>query len=538
MKTVGKSRRVRHFVMFCLYALSGFFSALPMIHSGAISFLSPWIAPAIPVCCELYFIKNERKILVRAWARGVIFFWFYGAAVFSWFSGIYPLDYLGYNKAEAIFVIVLAQLFLPLLQAVFSAFVFVYAALMRKTGFFARHKIISYVGIAFVWAITEWVQTLSFLAVPWGRIAVGQAENPVLIQSVSLFGPYFIAFIAVLTAGFIAEAVSCVIRHSRATALKFLSFAVLVFFSNFIFGTVRIATADYSDEKTVKVAAVQGNIRFEDKFYGKEELILNTYRDLTVDAANDGAHLVIWPETAVPFDYESDEKYDFYLREVQKLSGADIVATYFKQTSEGLYNAVSTVTSDGISDTFYAKRHLVPFGEYVPYESFIEKVCPPLARFAAIDYPLAAGKEPCVFTVSSGKISSLVCFDSVFENLCREEILGGSQLLCISTNDSWFSGSEALRQHNLQAVLRSVESGRYTVRAANTGISSVISPTGEIITSLGDGERGYITADVKMLSEITLYEKSGNIIIPIGAAYAFTAVFVSVLRKKKYGNNN
>lgn len=536
MKKVGKSRVIGRFLSFFLYAFSGFLTALPLVFGKG--WIFAWLAPVPILYREFFIVDDGRHRYLRAWTRGLLYFWCYGFVAFSWFAGIYPIDYLGYGKWDAIIVIIMAMVLLPLIQAVCSAFVFVYIAAIKKTVFFTKHTVLSFFGTAFLWSVAEWCQTLTFLGVPWGRFAVGQAENRAIIQSISLFGPYFIAFIIVLTACFVANAACSLLLRKGRRALISIALAVLIFTANYGFGAVRIITANYDGADSVTVAALQGNILFEDKFYGKEDYILNTYRQLTASAAEDGAELILWPETAIPYDINSDEKYSQYLVELQEQTDTVIVASFFRQDGDKLYNSVCPVTEEGIGGQFYSKRHLVPFGEYVPLESFISAVCPPLARFAAIDYPLSAGDDPCVFQLPLGKISSLVCFDSIFEELCREGVCDGAQLICISTNDSWFSRSEALRQHNLQAVLRCVESGRFGVRAANTGISSVISPTGEIIASLGDGEQGYITGDVRMISDLTLYDKIGNIIVTVGIVFVLSTLVWASFRKKQNGNSN
>ena len=97
--------------------------------------------------------------------------------------------------------------------------------------------------------------------------------------------------------------------------------------------------------------------------------------------------------------------------------------------------------------------------------------------------------------------------------MIRDSVLNGAEIIAISTNDSWFSDSAALSMHNSQSVLRAVENGRYVVRSANTGISSIIDPMGRVVDSLGANREGYVTAEVNLRNDLTLYTRIGNVIV-------------------------
>ena len=139
-----------------------------------------------------------------------------------------------------------------------------------------------------------------------------------------------------------------------------------------------------------------------------------------------------------------------------------------------------------------------------------------------------------IMKTAGGKVGCLICFDSIYETLSLESVADGAELLCISTNDSWFSGSSALRQHNAQAQLRAIENNRYIVRSANTGISSIISSKGEIIDSVGDSKEGYAIGDVAYIQERTLYSLTGNMIVWLSLSFiAFTCVLAFIENKKR-----
>ncbi len=528
----------KSFLLFCLYALSGALSAISFIFPSL--WVIGWIAP-----CAVFFYEFSNSFTgdtyFRAWLRGICFFWFFGFLVFSWFLYLYPLDFLGFDPASAIGVITIASGGIPLLQSLSYSFVFVYIRFLRKRKMLIRHPFFSACLIAASWTVCEFLQTLTWAGVPWGRLAVGQVGCLANIQSASLFGSYFITFIMVFSAALISHGLILLKDSERKRALFSLSLALCVFLSNFAFGSLRIAFVEKSlDGEKITAAAIQGNIEFEDKWDDKITYTIEKYRSLSLEAAKKGADILVWPETAIPYDYYETTIIPDFFRTSAKDTGAEIIATSFMSDHgdiDTLYNTAMLIYPDGSADdAVYAKRRLVPFGEFIPMEKFIETVFPPLANMSAIEYPLTPGNKTALFDSSHGKIASLICFDSIYETLCLESVRDGANLIVISTNDSWFAKSPALAQHNAQAQLRAVENCRYTVRSANTGISSVISPTGKVISSLGDSKEGYVMGEVQMIEKNTLYTVIGNSFVVICAAVCLGTVTVFILLSLKEKN--
>ena len=164
-------------------------------------------------------------------------------------------------------------------------------------------------------------------------------------------------------------------------------------------------------------------------------------------------------------------------------------------------------------------------------EKFIKTVVPLLADLNARSADLDPGEGSNIIHTELGNIGGIICFDSIYEELSRASVLDGAQLLVISTNDSWFSDSAALSMHNRQSVLRAVENGRYVIRAANTGISSIISPTGEILDSLGALEDGIVVKDVYLRDSLTLYTRMGNVIVWLSVALYLAVISFDITRK-------
>lgn len=144
-------------------------------------------------------------------------------------------------------------------------------------------------------------------------------------------------------------------------------------------------------------------------------------------------------------------------------------------------------------------------------EWFIRTFLPIFLELNLIEDPLGEGTDANVFDTDLGKIGGIICFDSIFPALSVDSVRNGAELLVVSTNDSWFGDSGALRQHNHQSELRAIETGRYVVRSANTGVSSIITPEGEYLAEIPPLTEDYATAEVYMRSDKTLYTVIGDL---------------------------
>jgi apolipoprotein N-acyltransferase len=159
----------------------------------------------------------------------------------------------------------------------------------------------------------------------------------------------------------------------------------------------------------------------------------------------------------------------------------------------------------------------------------IETLVPPLADLSMLGEDIIEGEGTAIYEGELCNIGSLICFDSIYENLTLDTVRDGAELLVISTNDSWFLDSAGVRMHNAQAKLRAVESGRFIVRSANTGVSSIITPHGEILDYEDALIEGYVISDVSPINQRTLYSYVGNLIVWL----SFLFIVAAVLAQKK-----
>ena len=528
-------------VEYLIYAICGALMALPY-PVGSLWFVA-WIAFIPVIVLEYKRERNTKHPLLTAYRHGMAFFYPYGIVTLYWFAELYPLDFAGLTKGAALCVVILGIFGLSLLQAIFWSFMFVVNDLLIRKCRLVSSKALSIFVPAFLWVVFEWMQAQTWAGVPWGKLALGQSSLRALIQSSSILGPYFVSFVIILFASLCASAIMTIREHNVRSGVLSLAMALLLFASNLTFGLIRINAVESSDEgRTITAAAIQGNISSVDKWSGDSfSKTLEAYEEETRKAAEEGAELVVFPETVLPYTLLEFESLTDYVYDLALDNNVTIlVGAFYRNDSGNLENSIFLVGPDGtISDTHYSKRHLVPFGEFVPMRDIVMTLVPPLNDIGMLDDDLTPGTSSSLFDSGSGRLGSLICFDSIYEVLARDSAYDGAELLCISTNDSWFNDSAAVYEHNSHSVLRAVETGKYVVRAANTGISSVISSTGKVIDMLPPLVRGHVTAQVRLSDTLTVYDRVGNVIVPVCAVMTvLSAVWLTVKNKRSNGHNN
>lgn len=503
--------------------ISGLLTSLTLIITE-IGFLQ-WIS-LIPMALVLMrAAENSEKKLRRLYGMGVLFFLAYYAVSFHWFFYMYPLDFAGLSNGVSLAVVLLACLGLGLLQAVQSALLFLVYGLVARSSTIKNHKIIAPFLAASLWVIFEWWQTIGWWGVPWARMPLGQIDFILLVRSASLFGSYFITFIIVAVNFCLGLAIS----NGKIEKLGVIAAASL-FCLNLVLGLVITLSYKESGEK-VKVAAIQGNISSKEKWDIGLFETMDVYSTLTENAVKDGADIVVWPETALPCVLFDDMMLTNDVSELASSNDATIILSTFTEDEETFerYNSIIEVTRDGsFGEDIYSKQRLVPFGEFVPMRGLVSFLFPPLADIGMLDEDLTPGESSVIIESEYGKIGSGICFDSIYETVILNAARNGAEFIVISTNDSWFSDSAALDMHNSQSRLRAIETGRYVVRSANTGISSVIDPLGHVIGELGADERGYVIADITPRTQITLYTVIGNMIVYLCAAFVLFMIIIRV----------
>ena len=506
-----------------LLPLGGILFALTVILPQIGAF--EWIA-LIPALLTILPLTADHTVKYRRlYGMGLAFFWPFYAVNFHWFFYMYPLDFAGMSRAASAVVVTVACLGLSLFQALGASLLFPLMGVAVRGKWLSRYTILHPILFACLWTSLEWWQAHSgWSGVPWARLAIGQAESVIHLQSAALFGSYFVTFLIVTVNGLLTFMLLHPSKRTLCAAL-----AVGLFLGNLGFGAIRMASVR-NGETPIKVAAIQGNKgSLENWSSGSMAEVMEVYGDLSREAAENGAELIVWPETCIPANIDRQAWVYEYVTNLSRECGVPILCGLFTRVEEGSeadYNSIVAALPDGtVHGTVYNKRNPVPFGEFVPLRDLVMTVIPPLAEINTLAEDIPAGEDSVVFDLTCGNIGPLICFDSIYERNAFDSLANSAQILAVSTNDSWFTDSRGVWMHHAQSQLRAIETGRWVVRSANTGVSSVINDRGEVLESLPPLQTGYVLEEAYLSDRVTVYNAIGNVF-----AYACLALCaVSVL---------
>ena len=286
-------------------------------------------------------------------------------------------------------------------------------------------------------------------------------------------------------------------------------FGLLWGYGHFRLKTITRLMAD-SPEK--KVAIIQGAIEQSLKWEPTHlTFTLKTYQDLTREAARHEPWLTVWPETAAPFFFMRDPAGTDWLKQMVKATGRPLLfgAPAYERNGPDVYyyNRANLLDGQGELLGYYDKVHLVPYGEYVP----LRKYFPFFNKLTQASGDYLPGRKAKLLDLAGDKIGVLICYESIFPNLARSHAAAGADWLVVITNDAWFGHSSAPYQHFAQSVVRSVENRRAVIRAANTGISGVIQPTGRVTSIMDLDVRGVLMGSAPAMKIKTIYTAIGDV---------------------------
>lgn len=203
-----------------------------------------------------------------------------------------------------------------------------------------------------------------------------------------------------------------------------------------------------------------------------------------------GTDLVLLPETAVSKDYDEQLKEFSLISDFAATHGCTLVTGSFYLENGKDYNALFAYDKNGIASSPYLKQVLVPFGEKTPFAGIFHLDTMSECADERHTKPLAS---------DGMTIGSVICIESIFPSLVSRQKEQGAQIICVSTNDSWFGKSSAREQHYRHCIMRAVENRRYVLRAGNCGISAIISPTGEQLSVKSDKSKGAVWGKVTLI---------------------------------------
>ena len=378
---------------------------------------------------------------------------------------------------------------------------------------------------ALAYAIAEWLRGHILTGLPWNLPAYGWSASLSILQSAALFGAYGLSLLTVLFGAALAE----LFTQPRRIFLP--AVMAILFVLIFIAGTMRLI-ASPTDPAGVLVRIVQPNIPQDEKYVRR--LVTRNWRtlmDLSNKQATPSPSVIIWPEAAPPVLLQ---RAPTALDEITVLTGSErILITGNQRVVPGpsgrmdFYNSLYVFGHGGQLLATYDKFHLVPFGEYLPFEPLLNSLG--ITKLVGMPGSFSAGDGPRTLPIPGiPDVGPLICYEILFPGA----VIGGTRphWLINVTDDSWFGPWAGPRQHLLSARVRAIEEGLPVARAANTGISAMIDPDGRVIAELGLDHAGTIDAQLPRALPPTPYSRVGDLLFAI--LLALTAGGVWALGRK------
>ncbi|MBQ4037435.1 MAG: apolipoprotein N-acyltransferase [Clostridia bacterium] len=438
----------------------------------------------------------------RAFLRGWLFGFIYYALIYYWFLWLYPLDFAGLGNGESLFVVCLAWLGISLCHGMLFALPSLGVHLAARWRLPRAFRVFF---AAFLILCLQKITFLSDLAFPWVRVSLPLYRVPVLIQPLSLFGVDFLDFLVLAVNAAFAL---LLLSEGKKQRLVWGGIAVAILAADLLFGVVSL-TRPLKGER-VNVLSLQASAMFRE---GWTSSSLESYVAMTREETRPETELVVWPESAIITSLSKYGSLTEYLAALSKEVDSPILTGCFYGIEGKSANAAALLSEEGI-ESLYAKRHLVPFGEKMPYRAILTRLFPMLEELNILSADLYEGTEPTLFSCEKGQYGAIICFESLFPALTRDTVRSGAEMIVLVTNDSWYKDSPAAGQHLAHAVFRSVENGRSTVRSANSGISAVIDPQGRILSEMAALKVGALRESVLLQEELTLYTRLGDVFFP------------------------
>lgn len=454
--------------------------------------------------------------------------WFFGFGYFL--AGLYWIGHAFLVDAKTFgWLLPIAVTALPAGLAIFTAAGFGLARLLWQRG------PIRILALAVALTFVEWLRGHVLSGFPWNSYGYALTGSLVLAQTLSVTGLWGLTALSIAIFASPATLADEAIDTKRRWLPLALSVATLVVMAGY--GAIRLARTPTEFVKDVRLRIMQPNLPQDEKFnYGARQKIMSHYLSLSDRATTpqtsglrDVTHL-IWPESAFPFFLTRDG--DALAQIANLLPEGTILLTGAARYAESppgerrprAYNSIYAIDHDGTVLSVYDKVHLVPFGEYLPFQSALERLG--FLQLTKVQGGFMAGDRHRTYDLRGApRFLPLICYEIVFPGAIVPSEDRPGWLLNV-TNDAWFGISPGPYQHFQQARARAIEEGLPLVRAANNGISAVVDPLGRVVHQLPLGVEGVLDSPLPRPLAPTIYARLGDGI----AGIIFAAFFLIVLR--------
>jgi apolipoprotein N-acyltransferase len=477
-------------------------------------FYLAWVA-LVPL-----LLVMRRRPFAAGFTAGIVFF----AAVLYWLNFVMTT----YGGLQPFFSL-LAYLFLIIYLAAYFGL-----ATWISCQLEAVCKLPYLMTLPPLWVALEYLRGVLFTGFPWAIIGYSQQNFSLAIQSCDVTGVYGVSLMLIVVNCAIAGMIAA--PRSRLAWLG-VAAAIIISISHFGYGVWRESQPLEQRSEQLRVALIQGNIDQMQKWApDNRQASIDRYSRLSRLALEYQPDLVIWPEAATPFFLQDRSDLAEQVKRLPETLNASLLvgSPAYRQLPSGEYeyfNSAYLLSPSGGDAGRSDKKHLVPFGEYVPLGKllgFIDKLVVGVGDFSP--------GEIRPLLLNGHSLGVLICYEAIFPQLARDYVRQGSDLLVNLTNDAWFGRSSAPYQLLAMTRFRAIENRIWIARAANTGISALISPAGNVVLSGPIFEELQLSGLVGLGAEATFYTKFGDLFayVCLGVSGIFLVILLLAWKCKRF----
>ena len=378
---------------------------------------------------------------------------------------------------------------------------------------------------ASLWVLQEWLKTWLFTGFPWLFVGYAYTEQMWINSLAPIFGVLAISFLSVFVSASLVETIR--------KRYQFVILASVLLVASVALWLINPAWTQAKNSPNLKVSLIQGNIPQDLKWLTSyQSKTLEIYA--TLSQSEWGQDIVVWPEASIPMTQLDAWEFISEVANIAKQTNTSwITGVPYVDNSE--YNSAtdkhppyynSVIALGANAEGLYKKQNLVPVGEYVPFEGLLNWALPDLMG-GAISFSEGKANQPPL-SAKNNRVGVAICYEVAYPDTTRQNAKHSDFLLTVS-NDAWFGTSAGPLQHLQMVQMRAIETGRWFVRATNTGVTAIINDKGQIVAKAPQFQSTVLRGEIQSRTGNTPFMRWGSYPILLLSGFLF---LISVLSKQ------
>ncbi|WP_411746525.1 apolipoprotein N-acyltransferase [Reinekea sp.] len=380
------------------------------------------------------------------------------------------------------------------------------------------------------WLFFEWLREWFLTGMPWLFVGYSVIDLP-MAQLAAVFSVYGLSLCLAFISAVLFIGIQKISRHERNAAIFAVGVSLSAFAALNIVGWLLPADSWTTPSSTIKVAAVQSNIAQQDKWKSAQQIKTLEFYGKQIETLKD-VDLMLWSEAAMTRRADQIPNFIGQVQSITEKRDQTLLTGVVTKDGPNYFNAVQGYGMAKGEE--YRKQHLVPFGEYVPFDPYLRNFIGFFNISISGMSPALTEQNPIVSTLNGEPffLAPVICYEAAYPNIVRK-LAKNAQILTVVSNDAWFGDSIAPHQHLQITRMRAIENGRDMARATQNGISALINARGELVNFAEQFTEAQVVGALTLRNGLTPFQRLHSSIIPILATIILLIMLISYQRKPK-----